>query len=206
MCGRQVSAVRRRPVATPCSGRTPRPAASQASRPARITGFRHRPSPGLHWPGAARISMWRMPAPGAPTCSRPAPSCVTPLAPPISPPRLAYGWQDITTDRTVTIAGIDRLRAQFNANAWSGRVEGGYRLVDAVDEWHRHHALCRGPSDRIRPAGLRRKRCFRCRHLCVVVWREDRDGNAQRTWPALGQILCGWRCDPDAARARRLGA
>ena len=76
----------------------------------------------------------------------------------------------------------------------------------AVDEWHRHHALCRGPSDRIRPAGLRRERCFRCRHLCVVVWREDRDGNAQRTWPALGQILCGWRCDPDAARARRLGA
>ena len=30
---------------------------------------------------------------------------------------LAYGWQDITTDRTVTIAGIDQLRAQFNANA-----------------------------------------------------------------------------------------
>jgi autotransporter-associated beta strand protein len=42
---------------------------------------------------------------------------------------LAYGWQDITTDRTVTIAGIDRLRAQFNANAFSGRVEGGYRFV-----------------------------------------------------------------------------
>src|SRR5713226_4199181 len=42
---------------------------------------------------------------------------------------LAYGWQDITTDRIVTIAGIDRLRAQFNANAFSGRAEGGYRLV-----------------------------------------------------------------------------
>ncbi|OAF11672.1 autotransporter [Bradyrhizobium neotropicale] len=42
---------------------------------------------------------------------------------------LAYGWQDVTTDRTVTIAGTDRLRAQFNANAWSGRLEGGYRLV-----------------------------------------------------------------------------
>ena len=42
---------------------------------------------------------------------------------------LAYGWQDITTDRTVTIAGVDQLRAKFNANAWSGRVEGGYRLV-----------------------------------------------------------------------------
>jgi autotransporter-associated beta strand protein len=42
---------------------------------------------------------------------------------------LAYGWQDITTDRIVTIAGVDRLRAEFNANAWSGRVEGGYRFV-----------------------------------------------------------------------------
>ena len=42
---------------------------------------------------------------------------------------LAYGWQDITTDRTVTVAGIDRLRAQFNANAFSGRAEGGYRFV-----------------------------------------------------------------------------
>ena len=42
---------------------------------------------------------------------------------------LAYGWQDVTTDRTVTIAGIDRLRAEFNANAWSGRAEGGYRYV-----------------------------------------------------------------------------
>ncbi len=45
---------------------------------------------------------------------------------------LAYGWQDITTDRTITIAGIDRLRAQFNANAWSGRVESGYRFVVPV--------------------------------------------------------------------------
>ena len=45
---------------------------------------------------------------------------------------LAYGWQDVTTDRTVTIAGVDRLRAQFNANAWSGRAEGGYRFVAPV--------------------------------------------------------------------------
>jgi uncharacterized protein with beta-barrel porin domain len=42
---------------------------------------------------------------------------------------LAYGWQDVTTNRTVTVAGIDELRAEFSANAWSGRVEGGYRLV-----------------------------------------------------------------------------
>ena len=30
---------------------------------------------------------------------------------------LAYGWQDITTTRTVTAAGFDQLRAEFNANA-----------------------------------------------------------------------------------------
>ena len=42
---------------------------------------------------------------------------------------LAYGWQDITTDRIVTVAGIDHLRAEFNANAFSGRAEGGYRFV-----------------------------------------------------------------------------
>jgi len=42
---------------------------------------------------------------------------------------LAYGWQDITTNRTLTVAGSDQLRAQFDANAFSGRLEGGYRLV-----------------------------------------------------------------------------
>ncbi|MFB9266487.1 autotransporter domain-containing protein [Bradyrhizobium erythrophlei] len=42
---------------------------------------------------------------------------------------LAYGWQDVTTDRTVTVGAIDRLRAEFNSNAWSGRAEGGYRFV-----------------------------------------------------------------------------
>lgn len=42
---------------------------------------------------------------------------------------LAYGWQDITTNRTVTVAGFDQLQAKFNANAYSGRVEGGYGYV-----------------------------------------------------------------------------
>jgi uncharacterized protein with beta-barrel porin domain len=42
---------------------------------------------------------------------------------------LAYGWQDITTDRTVTVAGTDLLHANFNANAYSGRLEGGYRFL-----------------------------------------------------------------------------
>lgn len=45
---------------------------------------------------------------------------------------LAYGWQDVTTNRTISIAGTDMLRAEFNANAWSGRIEGGYRFVAPV--------------------------------------------------------------------------
>jgi uncharacterized protein with beta-barrel porin domain len=45
---------------------------------------------------------------------------------------VAYGWQNITTNRTMTIVGIDQLRARFNTNAYSGRVEGGYRFVAPV--------------------------------------------------------------------------
>ncbi|MGY3454388.1 autotransporter domain-containing protein [Bradyrhizobium sp. USDA 4353] len=42
---------------------------------------------------------------------------------------LAYGWQDVTSDRIVTVSGVDRLRARFNTNTWSGRLEGGYRFA-----------------------------------------------------------------------------
>jgi len=41
----------------------------------------------------------------------------------------AYGWQAITTDRTVTAAGVDRLRAEFDANTYAARIEGGYRFA-----------------------------------------------------------------------------
>jgi uncharacterized protein with beta-barrel porin domain len=42
---------------------------------------------------------------------------------------LAYGGQQVTTDRTVTAAGVDQLHAQFNAHAVSGRIEGGSRVA-----------------------------------------------------------------------------
>jgi uncharacterized protein with beta-barrel porin domain len=41
---------------------------------------------------------------------------------------LAYGWQDVTTNRTVALAGGDQLRGQFNTDTFSGRLEGGYRF------------------------------------------------------------------------------
>ena len=42
---------------------------------------------------------------------------------------LAYSFHDVTTNRTVTIAGTDQLQAGFRANVLSGRLEGGYRYA-----------------------------------------------------------------------------
>jgi autotransporter-associated beta strand protein len=42
---------------------------------------------------------------------------------------LAYGRQDVTTNRTITLDGVDGLRGRFNANAFSGRIESGYTFA-----------------------------------------------------------------------------
>lgn len=42
---------------------------------------------------------------------------------------LAYGWQDVTTDRTVTVSGTDKLTANFKASTFAGRLEIGWRFV-----------------------------------------------------------------------------
>jgi uncharacterized protein with beta-barrel porin domain len=44
----------------------------------------------------------------------------------------AYGWQDVTTDRTVTAAGSDRLHAEFRTNTLAGRIESGWRMPTGV--------------------------------------------------------------------------
>ena len=41
---------------------------------------------------------------------------------------LGYGWQDFSMKRTVSIAGTDKLEADFNANTFAGRAEGGWRV------------------------------------------------------------------------------
>jgi uncharacterized protein with beta-barrel porin domain len=41
----------------------------------------------------------------------------------------AYGWQDVKTDRYVTVAGVDYLKAEFNTNSYSGRLELGHRFL-----------------------------------------------------------------------------
>jgi uncharacterized protein with beta-barrel porin domain/membrane-associated phospholipid phosphatase len=41
---------------------------------------------------------------------------------------LAYGWQDATTNRTVTISGADNLQGRFRVNSLLGRAEFGNRF------------------------------------------------------------------------------
>ena len=45
---------------------------------------------------------------------------------------LAYGWHDVTTNRTVALAGVDMLQGRFRADTFSGRFEGGYRFATPV--------------------------------------------------------------------------
>ena len=128
-CGRPALAARRPPTAMPASDRTPRPAASTASRPAPIIASRRTPWPALRWPAAAPISASQWRGSGRSDLFQAGAFVRHTVGAAYLTGALAYGWQDITTDRTVTVAGVDRLRAQFNANAFSGRIEGGYRFV-----------------------------------------------------------------------------
>ena len=45
---------------------------------------------------------------------------------------LAYGWHDVTTNRTVALAGVEMLQGRFRADTFSGRFEGGYRFATPV--------------------------------------------------------------------------
>ena len=68
---------------------------------------------------------------------------------------LAYGWQDVTTDR---VALLNSYRANFDANAFSGRLEGGYRfgLAPAASRRMPRASLppscCRPMRSRLSPA------------------------------------------------------
>jgi len=42
---------------------------------------------------------------------------------------IAYGWHQASTDRIVSVAGLDQLTADFSANNIGGRIEGGYRFA-----------------------------------------------------------------------------
>ena len=122
-------AARRPPTATPRRARTPRPAASSASPPAPTIASRRNTIAGFALAGGGTNFSVANGGTGRSDLFQAGAFVRHTVGAAYLTGALAYGWQDVTTDRTVTIAGIDRLRAQFNANALSGRVEGGYRFV-----------------------------------------------------------------------------
>ena len=55
---------------------------------------------------------------------------------------LAYAWHRVSTDRYVTMAGTDHLTADYSANNFGGRIEGGYRFaVPSVLGWPGHYGI-----------------------------------------------------------------
>jgi autotransporter-associated beta strand protein len=42
---------------------------------------------------------------------------------------LSYAWHGMSTDRTVTVSGTDKLTASFNAHSFGGRIETGTRFA-----------------------------------------------------------------------------
>ena len=92
---------------------------------------------------------------------------------------VAFAWHKAETERTVTVAGTDRLEADFNATSIGGRVEGGYFTVSAERSlWPDALRRCAGAV--AAHAGLQRTRGAR---LCAVragVRVADHDRHPQR--------------------------
>ena len=120
---------------------------------------------------------------------------------------LAYGWQDVTTDRTVTVAGVDRLRARFNANAWSGASKAA---IASSRHGSAASALRRTPPDnspRFDLPAYAEQRGRRRQHLCAGLC-GSKSVTATRSELGLRTDKSFAMADGDlhAARPRRLGA
>ncbi|MEP7172545.1 MAG: ice-binding family protein [Aestuariivirga sp.] len=54
---------------------------------------------------------------------------------------LAYAWHGVSTERNVTLSGIDHLTAEFSAHNFAGQIETGYHI-----EWVTPYAALRGQA------------------------------------------------------------
>ena len=103
---------------------------------------------------------------------------------------LAYGWQDVTTDRTVTVAGTDRLRANFNAHTFAARGEAGYRFAMApmgMPVGVTPYAALQVTT--VLPAGLFRDRGVGLEPVRAGLRVADRDQCADRAWRSHRQVV-----------------
>jgi len=201
-CGLPASAARKPPTALPRRDRTTPPAACSAWRPAPTTSSRRAALPVLPWPAAGTNFSVVNGGTGRSDLFQAGVFVRHAVGSAYIAGALAYGWQNITTDRTVTIAGVDRLRAQFNANAFSGRVEGGYRFVTPWMGVTPYAAAQFTTFDLPAYAEqvLSGANSFALAYAAKSVYRV-----AQRTGYPLGQVIRDAGFDPDLARPRRLG-
>ena len=105
-------------------------------------------------PAAAPISASPMAAPAVPICSRPAPIVRHTIGPAYISAALAYGWQDVTTNRTVTVAGVDQLRARVQRQRLSRAASRAAIASSRRGSAASAHALCRRAVHHLRSAGL----------------------------------------------------
>jgi hypothetical protein len=61
-------------------------------------------------------------------CSRPAPLRGKISGAAYLSDTLAYGWHDVTTNRTMALAGVDMLQGRFRADTFSGRSRAAIAL------------------------------------------------------------------------------
>ena len=116
---------------------------------------------------------------------------------------LAYGWQDVTTNRTVTAAGFDSLRGRFNANALSGRLEGGYRVAGAVMDVTPYAA---GQFISYRLPSYTEQVVSGANTFALAYGGKDVMASRTELGVAHRTILRAGQFDADAARPARLGA
>ena len=183
-CGARATAARSRPTAMRRWARTTSPRASMAARPASTIASTPETLVGFSLGGAGtKYNLANGLGGGRRRCSRPASTAAIISAPAYIAGALAYGWQDVTTDR---IALLNSYRANFDANAISGRLEA--RLALRLRH-QRPHAVCRGPVHDLLPAGLRRAGRRRREHLRALLCREGRHRLTQRARPARRHLV-----------------
>ena len=115
---------------------------------------------------------------------------------------LAYGGQEVTTDRTVTVAGATICGR--SSIPTPGRD--GSRAAIAMRRLDGHHALCGRAVHHLRSAGLCRAGDGGHRSICAELQRQERHRFPHRDRRARRQVLCDAERDAQPERAAGLGA
>ena len=117
---------------------------------------------------------------------------------------LAYGWQDVTTDRTVTVAGVDQLRARVQRQCLFGTRRRRLSLRDAVDGPITPYAA--GQFTTFGLPAYAEQALAGTGAFALNYARQGRHGVAHRTRRSHRQILRDAERHPHLARPVRLGA